>query len=437
MKKTFVLDTNILLDDPKAIFAFEEHEVVLPLAVVEEIDAQKSKNNSIGHNARETSRILDGLRNKGRLNNGVELKNGGSLRIVIDEKSLLLPQGLSSTKADNRIITTAYNLKEENPEDKVILVSNDINLRLIADAFDIIAEEYRFNRLKDEEIYTGFNDIRVETSLIDKFYSQKGLNLTELCLEQEIYPQEMIQLTAIDQPGKTALARFTGKKLIPLLFSNITPWGIKARNREQRFALELLLNDQIKLVTLVGKAGTGKTLLALAAGLMKVTDEESYKRLLISRPVVPMGNDLGFLPGTIEEKIQPWMQPFFDNLEFILNKNNNDDDYTFKYLIEKNLIQIEALTYIRGRSVPGQFIIIDEAQNLTPHQIKTIITRVGKDTKIVFTGDPYQIDNPYLDLHNNGLTHLANSFHKQEIAGHITLIKGERSELAEIASELL
>ncbi|MFW6281496.1 MAG: PhoH family protein [bacterium] len=438
MKKIYVLDTNILLDDPEAIFSFDEHDVYLPLAVVEEIDDQKIKNNAIGHNARTTSRLLDNMRKKGRLNKGVKIDNGGILKIVIDEKSLLIPQGLSSTKADNRIITTAYNIQAENPDKEIILVSNDINLRLIADAFDIKAEEYRSNRLDDEDLYTGFHEFEVKSSLIDKFYKNNILKKDEIDLNgKSLFPQEMIQLNAVDRPGKSAIARFDGKNIVSLLFSNITPWGLKPRNREQRFALELLLNDQIKLVTLVGKAGTGKTLLALATGLMKVTDERIYKRLLISRPVVPMGKDIGFLPGTKEEKLQPWMQPIFDNLEFILNGDSGDNDYTYNYLIEKNLIQIEALTYIRGRSVPKQFIIIDEAQNLTPHEIKTIITRAGKETKIVLTGDPYQIDNPYLDLHNNGLTHLANSFHGQNIAGHITLIKGERSELAEIASELL
>ncbi|MFW6014864.1 MAG: PhoH family protein [Halanaerobiales bacterium] len=436
MKKLFVVDTNVLLDDPKAIFAFEENIVILPLAVVEEIDNQKQRGNSIGHNARETSRILDGLRKKGRLNKGVELEQGGILRIVIDGKDLILPAGLSSTKMDNRIISTAIHLKNDNPEKEVILVSNDINMRLMADAFGLKAEEYLSNRLRDEEIYTGIHEFNVSHDIIDIFYKENSLDISALEIgDVKIYPQEMIQLNAVDRQS-SAIARYDGNKIVPLYHSNVSAWGIKPRNREQKFAMELLLNDSIKMVTLMGKAGTGKTLLALAAGLMKVTDEEAYKRLLVARPIVPMGNDLGYLPGSKEEKLQPWMQPIFDNLELILNTGNSSD-FTFEYLVEKNLIQIEALTYIRGRSVPNQYIIVDEAQNLTPHEIKTIITRAGKNTKIVFTGDPYQIDNPYLDLHNNGLTHLANSFHKQEIAGHITLVKGERSELARIASNLL
>lgn len=431
-----MLDTNVLLMDPRAIFSFQENDIVLPLAVVEEIDDQKNKTNVIGYNARETSRILDKLREKGRLNEGVELDHGGKIKIVINGKDLILPRGLSSTKMDNRIISTAIHLDRDNPDREVILVSNDINLRLIADAFGLKAEEYRTNRLSDDDIYSGTRDISVPSTLIDSFFNNSSLKLEEIGDELDLFPQEMVQLIAVDEVGKTALGRFNGEEIVPLKYSRKEPWGIKPRNREQKFAMELLLDDDIKLVTLVGKAGTGKTLLALAAGLSKVTDEEIYQRLLVARPVVPMGNDIGFLPGTKEEKLQPWMQPIFDNLDFILHQGRGSS-LSFEYLVEKNLIQIEALTYIRGRSVPEQFIIIDEAQNLTIHEIKTIITRAGKGTKIVLTGDPYQIDNPYLDLHNNGLTHLAHSFHKENIAGHITLVKGERSNLARIASDLL
>lgn len=436
MKKIYVLDTNVLLDDPEAIFSFEEHDVILPLAIVEEIDAQKCKASSIGYNARETSRILDELRNQGKLNEGVLLENGGTLKILINGKDLILPTGLSSTKMDNRIISCAIHLQEDNGDREVVLISNDINLRLIADAFGLKAEEYKHNRLADTDIYSGSHEIKVVGTIVDKYYQEEELEPDLLEDEVNLYPNEMIELIAVDQIGKTALGRFNGQKIVPLHFSEKTPWGIKALNKEQRYAMELLLDDDIKLVSLVGKAGTGKTLLALAAGLYKVTDEDIYQRVLVARPVVPMGNDIGFLPGSKEEKMQPWMQPIFDNLEFLINKGKGSS-YTYEYLLEKDFIRIEPLTYIRGRSVPDQFIIIDEAQNLTAHEIKTIITRVGKGTKIIFTGDPYQIDNPYLDLHNNGLTHLAHRFHKEKLAGHITLKKGERSELARIASELL
>lgn len=437
MKKIFVLDTNVLLMDPRAIFSFEEHDVVIPLPVVEEIDDQKSKNTDIGYNARETSRLLDELREKGNLSKGVELENGGSLKIVINGKGLILPKGLSSTKMDNRIISTAIHLQRDNQNRDVILVSNDINLRIIADAFEIKAEEHKADRIDEENLITGFLDINIQKVLIDKFYNENELKREEFDNDKkiELTYNDFIQLSANDG-SSTALGRYDGEKIVSLIFSKAHPSGITPLNREQKFAFELLLNDEIQLVTISGKAGTGKTLLALAAGLSKVVNESKYKRLLVARPVIPMGKDMGYLPGSIEEKLQPWMQPIYDNLEFILSQNKNSD-YTYDQLIEEDLMQLEALTYIRGRSVPDQFIIVDEAQNLSQHEVKTIVTRAGKGSKIIFTGDPYQIDNPYLNLYKNGLTYLAHKFHNQEIAGHIMLQKGERSPLAKIASNLL
>ncbi len=435
MKKIFVIDTNVLLNDPQAIFKFEENDIVIPIAVVEEIDDQKNRNNGIGYNARETSRILDKLRREGELNKGVRLETGGNIKIVIDEKELILPPGLSPNKMDNRIISTAIRLNKNNHNRKVVLISEDINIRLIANAYGVSAEEYKSNRLSEENIYSGFKEINVKSTLIDKFYKDDGLSIELLEKDINLYTNELLQLNAIDGENKSALSLVEEGRIRPLRYTSTHPSSIRPRNREQQFAIELLMDENIKLVTLAGKAGTGKTLLALAAGLSQVLDAK-YNRLLVARPVVPMGSDIGFLPGTKEEKLQPWMQPIFDNLDFILH-NNKNSQMTFQKLVEKDLLQIEALTYIRGRSVPGQFIIIDEAQNLSKHEVKTIITRAGKGTKIVFTGDPYQIDNPYLDLHNNGLTHLAHKFHEEKIAGHIMLKKGERSELARIASELL
>ena len=437
MKKIFVLDTNVLLMDPNAIFSFEDNDVVVPLPVVEEIDDQKSKNNDIGYNARETSRILDELREKGDLSKGVKLDNGGCLRIVINGKDLILPKGLSSTKMDNRIISTAIHLQKDNENREIILVSNDINLRIIANAFEIKAEEHKADRIDEENLITGFLDIESNKKLIDKFYNENELKKEEFAKENnvELTYNDFIQLSAVDG-SSTALGRYDGEKMVPLIFSKSHPSGITPLNREQKFAFELLLNDDIQLVTISGKAGTGKTLIALAAGLSKVLNENKYKRLLVARPVIPMGKDMGYLPGSIEEKLQPWMQPIYDNLEFILSQNKNSD-YTYDQLIEEDLMQLEALTYIRGRSVPDQFIIVDEAQNLSQHEVKTIVTRAGKGSKIIFTGDPYQIDNPYLNLYKNGLTYLAHKFHDQKIAGHMMLQKGERSPLAKIASDLL
>jgi len=336
---------------------------------------------------------------------------------------------------DNRIISTAIRINNDKNNRKVILVSEDINIRLIANAFGLDAEEYRSNRLSEENIYSGFKEINMKSLTIEKLYENNSLSRKEIEKDIDLSPNEMVQLNAVDNDNSRALTILDENKLRPLRFSKTNPVKIRPRNREQKFAIELLMSEDIRLVTLAGKAGTGKTLLALAAGLEKVLNNK-YSRLLITRPVIPMGKDIGFLPGSKEEKLQPWMQPIFDNLDFIM-QNNKNSKMSFEKLVDKDLIQIEALTYIRGRSVPEQFIIVDEAQNLSKHEIKTIITRAGKKTKIVLTGDPFQIDNPYLDLRNNGLTYLAHKFHNQKIAGHIMLKKGERSELARIASEVL
>ena len=436
MEKVFVLDTNVLLMDPNSIFSFEENDVVIPLAVVEEIDEQKDKNSEIGFNARETSRLLDKLRNKGKLNEGVEMETGGLLKIIIDARELVLPPGLSSTKMDNRILSTAVHLHEDNPDKNVILVSNDINLRLMADAYGLRAEEHKSDKLEDKHIISGLRKIDVEQKLVDRFYDRGEMEKDKISDELELFPQQFIQLTSVDNPNKTALGRFDGDKITKLIFGKSNPSGISPLNREQQLAFELLLNNDIKLVTLSGKAGTGKTLLALAAGLAKVIDNNDFSKLIVARPVIPMGKDIGYIPGDKEEKMQPWMQPIMDNLEFILKKNKNST-YTYDKLKNNDLIQIEALTYIRGRSLPEHFIIIDEAQNLSKHEVKTIVTRAGKNSKIVFTGDPYQIDNPYLNFYKNGLNNLAFKFKNEEIAGHIMLEKGERSDLARIASKLL
>ncbi|MFO7814272.1 MAG: PhoH family protein [Halanaerobiales bacterium] len=437
MNNIYVLDTNVLLDDPRSIYDYVGEQVIIPLPVLEELDNQKNKTSDIGYNARETSRILDKLRTKGKLNEGIELDNGSSLKIVIDKKELKLPPHLSASKYDNRILTTAIDQKESNPEKEVIMVSNDINLRLIANAFDIKAEDHKSNGINGEELYNGFIELNTSSDIIDKYYSEDELNPEELEDDfDKIYPNQMVQLSTLDDKNKSALGRFDGDKIVPLIFDKKAPMGIKPLNREQKFALELLLNEDIKVVTVSGRAGTGKTLLALAAGLQKVTNDKLYERVLIARPVVPMGKDMGYLPGSVEEKLEPWMQPILDNLNLIIH--SNEGSYlSIDQLIENNFIQIEALTYIRGRSIPNQFIIIDEAQNLSKHEVKTILTRVGKDSKIILTGDPFQIDNPYLDKVNNGLSQVANHFYEEKVAGHIMLLKGERSEIAQISSDLL
>ncbi|MBM7624951.1 PhoH family protein [Sporohalobacter salinus] len=436
MKKIYVLDTNVLLHDPNAIFAFDDNDIIIPIVVIEEIDSQKKRQDSIGRSARQVSRYLDDLRKKGELYKGVELERGGTLRVELNHQVInKLPISLSEEKADNRILATAIGLNEDEEIDKpVILVTKDINMRVKSDALGIKAEDYETNKVDIEELYSGLSTLKVDPDLIDQFYSEE-----ELELDHDFYPNQFVLLEDNLGGSQTALCRYDAKKdlLRPLIFQGIETWGIKPRNKEQQCAFDMLLNDEIKLITLVGKAGTGKTLLALAVGLEKVVELKDFNRLLVTRPIVPMGNDLGYLPGDKDEKLRPWMQPIFDNMELLVNSKDGGADDMIRNLQEMNLIEMEALTYIRGRSIPQQFIVVDEAQNLTPHEIKTIITRVGEDTKIILTGDPYQIDNPYLDSNSNGLTYLAEKFKDQKIAGHITLRKGERSELAELAASIL
>ncbi|MEY3315172.1 MAG: PhoH family protein [Holophagaceae bacterium] len=437
-KKVFVLDTNVLLHDPSSIMNFQEHEVVLPIVVIEEVDNFKKDQSEIGRNARTVSRLLDQMRQRGSLNQGVTLDSGGSLKVDIEIHDLEI--GILSTdkhKADNQILACALHLLRTRKE-KTILVSKDTNLRIKADALGMAAEDYTTDRVEIDDFFTGSSIHSVTSQQIDELY-ERGLTLH---LPTPLYPNEFVTLVNEANPNHMALARVTGSEglLKPLKRLETPPWGIKPRNREQQFAMELLLDPTIQVITLIGKAGTGKTLLAIAAGLQQVVDDEKYNKLLVSRPIVPMGRDIGFLPGDIGDKVKPFMQPIYDNLEFISAANVDQrrrTTMTASQLEESGYMNIEPLTYIRGRSIPNQYMIVDESQNLTPHEVKTILTRAGDGTKVIFTGDPNQIDNPYVDASSNGLTYLAERFRDLSIAGHVTLVKGERSELAEIASNIL
>ncbi|TJY43394.1 PhoH family protein [Cohnella pontilimi] len=443
MKKICVLDTNVLLHDPLAMFSFEDNEVIIPAVVLEEIDSKKRLADEIGRNARFVSRELDRIRANGQLHNGVTLENGGILKVEMNHRHYLRVQELFGEMTnDNRILAVALNyfLEEQEAEDPrpVILVSKDVLVRVKADVLGITAQDYLTDRIAaDNEQYLGQITLHVHPSVIDEFYNHRILNVSELRLNVQLHPNEFVILRDEMGTSKSALLKVSpdGLRLEPLHLSNESVWGITARNAQQRMALELLLNDDIPLVTLTGRAGTGKTLLTLAAGLMKVEDEHKYKKLLIARPVVPMGKDIGYLPGEKDEKLRPWMQPIYDNLEFLFDtKKAGDLD---KILMGLGSIQVEALTYIRGRSIPGQFIIIDEAQNLSKHEVKTIVSRVGENSKIVLLGDPEQIDHPYLDAQSNGLSYLVERFKDEGVGGHVTLEKGERSRLAQLATQLL
>ncbi|MCM2359526.1 MAG: PhoH family protein [Geobacteraceae bacterium] len=437
--KNFVLDTNVLLYDPQALFKFQDNNLIIPITVIEEIDRFKKDMNETGRNARQVSRYLDDLRQKGSLAKGVRQENGGMLRVEIYEDQVMkrLPPELREDRGDNRILAVAVDVRDKDANVPIIFVTKDTNLRIKADAIGLVAEDYESDKVAIEELYQGYLELDAEAGLIDHFHGQGGVELAG-----DYKPNQFVTLVDSSNRSHTAIGRYDAAlaKLMPIKkVAKEGIWSIHPRNREQAFTLDLLLDDSIKLVTLVGKAGTGKTLLAIAAGLHKTAEENVYNRLLVSRPVFPMGKDLGFLPGDIEEKLAPWMQPIFDNVELLLSGHEAEKRHSkgYKELMAMGIMEIEPLTYIRGRSIPNQYLIVDEAQNLTPHEIKTIVTRAGEGTKIVLTGDPYQIDNPYVDSSSNGLTYLVERFKGEAIAGHVTLMRGERSELAELAANLL
>ena len=437
MKKNYVLDTNVLIHDPRAIFKFEDNDVVIPIYVIEEIDQFKREGTERGRNCRQVARYLDELREKGEqtLASGVPIGDGmGQLRVAVPSTRGDLPVALDHSAQDHAILKTALDVRDRDRGKPTIFITMDTNLRIRADALGMEAETYENTSVDVDTLESGIHEITVPKAEIDEFFQSGALSPKANGLK----PNAAVVLKDAEGTNHTALGRFDGAKsaVVPLRVPREGVMGIRPKNKEQAFALDLLLDDTIRLVTLVGKAGTGKTLLALAGGLRKVVEDGTFTRMLVSRPVMPMGRDIGYLPGDVDEKLNPWMQPIFDNLEFLYGHGKRDNS-AFHELIEGGLVQVEPLTYIRGRSLPHQYLIVDEAQNLTPHEIKTIITRAGDGTKIVLTGDPHQIDNPYVDSASNGLSVVADRFRNERIAGHITLSKGERSELAELAANLL
>jgi PhoH-like ATPase len=442
LSKIYVLDTNVLLQDPYSIFSFSDNDVVIPAVALEEVDSKKRYMDEIGRNARQISRLIDNLRESGKLHDKIPLENGGTLRIELNHRSFHELQEIFVEKTnDNRILAVAKNLSiEESKKENgrtVILVSKDTLVRVKADAIGLKSEDFLSDRVvENEHLYTGFMDVQVTIDVLNNFYENGQLPIAEIG-NGNYYPNQFLILKDVLGSSSSALAIVdSSRKFVKkLVFDHEHIWGIRPRNVQQTMAIEMLLKKDMPLVTLIGKAGTGKTLLALASGLMQTEDFGDYKKLLVARPIVPMGKDLGFLPGEKEEKLRPWMQPIFDNLEYLFNTKKPGELEAI--LAGMGSIEVEALTYIRGRSIPDQFIIIDEAQNLTKHEVKTILTRVGEGSKIVLMGDPEQIDHPYLDAFNNGLSYVVERFKDQPIAGHVKLVKGERSSLAQLAADLL
>jgi len=446
MKKIYVLDTNVLIHNPKAMFSFEDNDVIIPITVIEEIDNFKKGVDEKGRNSRQIGRYLDSLREKGSLQKGVKTDNGGLIRVVLSKEVKETARHILLTdKNDNLIIGTAMYLDEKYPDDDVILVSKDTNVRIKADAVGLKCENYETDKINFEELYCGYSTQELEE---EDYNDLKREGILENRYGTS-FPNQFMKFTLKNDPEQRILTRYSieNNNYAKLQFYNKEEiFGVVARNDEQIMAFDLLMDPEVRLVSLVGKAGTGKTLIALAAGLNQVVEENLYKRLVVSRPVFPLGKDIGFLPGTKEEKFDPWMQPIYDNMEILLTSRNELEDSangkvfgkkepSLKDYLDFGFIELEPLTYIRGRSLPEQYIIIDEAQNLTPHEMKTIITRAGENTKIILTGDPYQIDIPYLDSESNGLSIAVEKLKNENIIGHITLEKGERSDLANIAAK--
>ncbi len=442
--KTFVLDTNVLLHSPVALDVFDDNRVVLPMVVLEELDKFKTQSSELGRNARETIRKLDALRLGGTLSKGVSLAKGGELRVLVSPP--IEKCGLEEDTPDNRLIRLAIDLVSKG--ERVIIVSMDINVRVKANALALEAEDFEHEKVNFDELYSGYTDMVVPKDVIARLYDGQVLD----SFRGKTFPNMFLQLSATENPEMKAIARvFPDKTLAEINLSIDTVYGIQSRNVEQRMALELLMDPTVSIVTLVGQAGTGKTLLAIAAGLHLVLHEHLYDRILVSRPIVPLGKDIGYLPGNKEEKLSHWMEPIFDNLEYILRKHQPDQPPAsakklpkaltpqdrIKQLLDSDTLELEALTYIRGRSISRQFIIIDEAQNLTPHEVKTVVSRAGEGSKVILTGDPYQIDNPYLDASSNGLTYAAERMKELPLHGHVTLMRSERSLLAAAAAQYL
>lgn len=454
--KHFVLDTNVLLHNPASLFMFADNCVVIPFPVLEELDKFKKQNDDVGRNAREVIRHLDALRGKGSLGQGVQWNgHGGTIKIEFATNER--PDYIKEDLPDNRIISVAWALAKGG--NRTTLISKDVNVRIKADALGLHVEDFEAQKVDADRLYRGHVTLDVPSKLIDALYAEKQVEIERLepyldvknedgtTSKAEIHANEYVQLRDQLDESHTGLSRRLADTahLIPVHGPRKPVFGIMARNVQQTMALDLLLDDDIRLVTLLGGAGTGKTLLAIAAGMHKTFTEERYEKLLVARPIMPMGRDIGYLPGTKDDKLSAWMQPIFDNLTYLLSSRgvgsqhaeSKTTEQRIQQMIASGQLVLEPLTYIRGRSIPNQFIIVDEAQNLTPHEVKTIVSRVGEGTKIVLTGDVGQIDNPYLDSSSNGLSYLVEQFKGQAIVGHITLTRSERSQLASLAADKL
>ena len=434
MRKNYILDANVLLHDPQSVFHFADNTVIIPVGVITEVDRFKKEMTARGYNAREVVRLLDSLRDGESLASGISLKAGGTLKVYCEPGT----DGVftDAGPADQEILRVAKRIHEDDPHTPVIIVSKDINLRVRADAAGLRAENYESDQHQLSELYSGHSERELDAELITRLKHDGHVEFSDAKLSTNEY----LLARPTDGTRNTVLARAnaTGTGLVTLQEVAEGLCGIRPRNKEQYFAVDALLDHQLQLVTLMGKAGTGKTLLAIAAAVHACLKKKQYRTVLVCRPIIPVGRDLGYLPGDVENKLAPWMKPVTDTIEYLIDTGGPIRGFRDAAgLIRAGLIEIQPLTYIRGRSIARRYVVIDEAQNLTPLEVKTIITRMGQDAKVVLTGDVYQIDNPYVDAESNGFTHLVNRFRSQPLAAHVELRKGERSPLAELAANLL
>jgi PhoH-like ATPase len=457
--KLFLLDTNVLVHDPKSLYSFGEHEVGIPFAVLEELDQFKGESSDRGYAARDVIRELDSLRARGFLGDGVKLDGGGKIRVLFSSGEKFLPVFLDTP--DNQIISTAMSLKNKNIN--VHFVSNDLNARVKADCLGIPTQDYSRTNTTEKEIYRGWVVVEAPSSQLKKPQPEE---LDELLQVYDLSPNEFVFLQARNNPYNFRIFRYLGGKRFKIVDQQNLMWPVTARNPQQLMALDLLLDPEVKLISLIGPAGTGKTFLALLAGLQQTLSGETYRKVLVSRPVIPLGPDIGYLPGDIQEKLRSWMQPMYDNIDFLshaatvgahMEQISEDADYkrrqkkwkkrergssetglrSLDQLVREGVVSLEAITYMRGRSIPYQYVLIDEVQNLNAHEVKTLISRIGEGSKIILAGDPFQIDSPYLDVSSNGLVVATKKFRGQSLFGSVFLETSERSELSKLAGELL
>ena len=435
MTKTLILDTNVYLTEAQALFSFGRSNIAVPTIVLDEIDKHKHRQDIAGLNARTMNRLLDKLRSKGSLFSGVPLGSGKGKVFAAQYDPRYMPAGMSAEDSDNKIIAIAIRLQLEGHN--ITVISRDLNMRVKCDSFEIECYDYQPQQAVEsaDNLFDGAAEVLVPDEVIEAFYNESAVLLPDQ--KEKLYPNQYLVLKSEKDDKKSAICRFKNYNT-PLRKVNSYKdiWGLSANNKEQKYAMDLLFDKDIQILSLTGQAGTGKTLIAAACGLEQVLhsskSQGGYDKLIITRPVQPMGRDIGFLPGTLEEKMMPWIAPLRDNLEYLFG-----DKTALEMQMEQGVIEVEAMTYIRGRSISNAFMIVDEAQNLTTHELKTIITRVGHGTKLVLTGDIQQIDNSYVDSVSNGLTHAVEKFKEHEISGHVTLYKGERSKLATLAAEIL